>query len=593
MSVEILQTPLAELARHRMSSVRQSMQAMTERQAVTARSKLELIKPVLSEVESGASIRRAARLVFSRFEANLLPPQYAALARQAKGYSAASLERWARGFLGSGLPALADRYQGRQRKEYGWEHRATALYSQPTKPAYTTVAYWLREEGHESATNARVRRYLKSLPSSVTETAPSRVGKHFYNQNIRPHHRRDLTGLQVGEVYQGDGHRCDVYVQHPITGVHFRPEITFWIDMRSNYCAGWWLAEDESAVTTLYSLSAAIRQHGHVPVWVYTDPGSGFKNKTMNDEATGFYQRMGIVHRSAIPGNARGKGLVEGFNRWFEERCGKQFSSFCGHCRSDDALSRLETKIKRGEIEIPTWKEYVEAVETYIDGYNATPQPGSQILQGQAPNDVWEQLERIPLHLPDEALLRPQRRATVRRWEVRLFNRFYRAAELADHERRQVTVEYDLHDEQQVWIRDDQQRLVCTAHLVAKTPWASDSVIADARERSRKAKIARHERAITEIDARNRHILEAAAIADDRPAITTELVTALRADIESEPVIDEAAEAQARFGRALALEASEILGEEDARWLARYQTSTEYHARKALMDDDEEDTSWD
>ena len=71
MSVEILQTPLAELARHRMSSVRQSMQAMTERQAVTARSKLELIKPVLSEVESGASIRRAARLVFSRFEAKI------------------------------------------------------------------------------------------------------------------------------------------------------------------------------------------------------------------------------------------------------------------------------------------------------------------------------------------------------------------------------------------------------------------------------------------------------------------------------------------------------------------------------------------
>lgn len=580
-----------QLARHTEQQLQLRLQPRYEQLPAAARATAELrataISPVLDAMRLGLGVRKAAQLIAARAKAGTLLPATAHALAALKHPSAATLETWTRKYQEAGLIALAEQRKGRQRQDYGWETRAVAMYQQPTRPAYSTVAHWLRQEGYESALDHRVRRYLQSLPASLTDTSPARVGRNYHAQNIRPHHRRDLRQINVGEIWQADGHRCDVYVQHPVTGKHYRPELTVWIDIRSNYIAGWWLSDDESAVTTLYSLSAAIRSHDHVPTWVHVDPGSGFKNKVMSDRALGFYARLGATVRTTIPGNAKGKGLVEGWFRWFEERLGKRFESFCGHCRTDDALARLATKIRRGEIAIPTLRQYADAVSAYIDTYNKTPQPESQTLQGKAPAELWAGLARNPLAVPTDTLLRPQQTCTVRRWEVRLFNRFYRAAELSHYERRKVVVEYDLHDEFRVWIRDQQQRLVCEAPLVDKTPWAGESVIADAREQSRRAKVARLERAIEEVDARHRPPLTAAAYAEPLPPADESrgrLIEQLDAEQQQLDQVDDETPEQ-RFARALDLESRGDLDEADARWLTHYQASAEYHARRALMED--------
>lgn len=548
-----------------------------------------VVRVVVDEVTRGASPRTAAQLVMARVQAGVLPPTAAHAVQLLGTFSGASLERWTREYIAGGLLALTDKRNGRQRKDYGWEVRAVAMFQQPTRPAYSTVAHWLREEGYRSATDSRVRRYLQSLPSSMSDTAPARVGRHFYDQNIRPHHRRDLSTINVGEIWQADGHCCDVYVQHPVTGKHYRPELTVWIDLASNYIVGWWLSESESAVTTLYSLSSAIRAHDHVPTWIHVDPGSGFKNRVMSDQALGFYTRLGCEVRTTIPGNAKGKGLIEGWFRWFEERLGKRYESFCGHCRTDDALNRFATKVRRGEIKIPTLRQYADAVGDYIRRYNDRPQPTSQTLQGKSPAELWAGLTRTPLGIPVDALVRPHKECAVRRWEVRLHHRYYRAAELAHYERRAVTVEYDLHDESRVWIRDAKQRLVCEAVLVGKTQWAGESVIADAREKSRLEKVKRHERAIEEIDARNRGPITAAAWAEPlaapeeaRARLTQQLAIEAAADAAEN---DDDETAEQRFARAQALERADAISEAEARWLEIYQDSAEYHARCALHDE--------
>lgn len=541
------------------------------------------IAPVLALIDQGLSPRPAAQNVMASIKASSTDAGHLRTVSLLGGVSAASLERWTRQYMEAGPAALADRRQGRTRREYGWEARAAALYRQPTRPAYATVAYWLKQEGYDTATESRVRRYLHSLPSNETDTAPARTGRHFYDQNIRPHHRLDLDSISAGEVYQGDGHRCDVYVRHPRTGNHFRPELWIWLDRRTTKVVGWWLCEDESAQAVQWSISAAIRAHDHVPTWAHGDPGPGIANKVMSDEAVGYFDRLGITLRKALPGNAKGKGLVEGWFRWFEERCGKRFSSFCGHCRTDDALSRLETKVKRGEIEIPTWQQYLDAVRDYVAAYNTTPKDA---LDGRTPDQVWgEELQANPLHVPEATLLRPQRQATVRRWEVRLLNRYYRAAELAQYEQRKVVVEYDLHDESQVWIRDDRQRLVCTAQLVDKTRWASDSAAQDAREKSRRGKLQRLARKADEVEGRHKPLLPAA----ETRHLDAEEVVAFRrtAELDQQEVEQlqvEESPAQ-RFRRALALLAADDISEADAHWLAIYQTSAEYHSRLSLHEE--------
>ncbi|WP_072670525.1 Mu transposase C-terminal domain-containing protein [Vibrio injensis] len=402
------------------------------------------------------------------------------------------------------LLALADSRKGRQRKSEGWEVRATHLFNSPTKPHMSTVAIWLQQEGWE-VTPQKVRRYLKSLPAELGEFGVKRMGRHYYNQNIKPHIMRDVSKVPVGLIYQGDGHRCDVYVQHPNSGKHYRPELTVWIDLRSQYIPGWWLAEDESAVTTLYSLTAAMASHDHTPAMIHVDPGSGFKNKLIDDEVTGFLQRFAIESMHALPGNAKGKGLVEGLFHWFEERLGKTFEAYCGHCRTDDALSRLEFKIRKGEIRIPSYTEYREAVAKWVDWHNNTPK---KALGGKSPAELWDSLNRVPLHCEPQDLVWPQAKRTVRRGWVNLFNRVYGHDTLPSFNGKQVVVQYNLQDDNLVVIRDEDQRFICEATLVNKKDAIAASRLEDLQEKRLKAQIKRHEKHIEEAERRARPTLE-------------------------------------------------------------------------------------
>lgn len=543
--------------------------------------RLATIRPAIDRVRMGVSIRAAAQWLCST---------------RSGGESAPTIERWLTAYQRGGLAELAPKYTGRQRKEYGWEAKAVELYARPTRPAYSTVALWLREQhGHPSATEHLVRRYLQSLPSHVTETSPKRLGAHYYAQNVRPHIVRDSTVLPVGSVYEGDGHCCDVYVANPATGNAYRPEITVWLDVRSHYVVGWYLSDRESANTTLFSLSHALLKHDHVPSFVHSDPGPGFVAKTIVDDETGFLARFAIKPITALPGNAKGKGLVEGFFRWFEERCGKQFETYC-QARTDDALSRMRDKIRRGELQLPTLSQYVDAITAYMDFYNRNPQPS---LGALAPCELWAQLQRVPLEIREAAVMRPRVGRTVRRWGVALHNRIYRANALAAYEGRAVKVEYDLHDDSRVWICDAKDRRVCEAPLVEKRPWMPDSRIEEQEQKRLEGQRQRKLNDIAELEARaaqpiglgySREALlgtdacaeiaaAPAALEAPRPARIDLAELALAASIAADaaPVREE--RPVDRFARALRLR-DQLNGglpmdPEDARWLSVYASSAE------------------
>ena len=428
--------------------------------------------------------------------------------RDASLPSAGTLRRQHAAWIAGGAAALMDRRSGRQRKPYGWEVGAVELFNSPTRPAMATVAYWLRGEGYLDATNSRVRRYLESLPATVAgENSPKRAGWHYYTQNIGPYARRDRRVIDVGLIYEGDGHRSDDYVRHPASGGHYRPELTIWIDIRSTYVSGFGLSEAESAVSTLYSLSNALRSEDHVPAALHVDPGSGFINKLLTGESLGWLRRLGIDVITEKPGNAKGKGLVEGWFRWFEERVGKRFSSYCGHCRTDDDIRRLEKSICEGKVALPSLVEYAEAVKDYIAAYNHTPQPNL----GCSPADLWAELERNPVGIPDQALPRPSEERVARRGTVEFYNRVYRAPELLLLlDGRRVEVEYDFSDDSRVWINYGGQR-VCEAKLAERRPWAEESRIADLKAKSKRGKEKRLLRGLREIEARARPVIDAEA----------------------------------------------------------------------------------
>jgi putative transposase len=567
--------------------------------------RLAMIRPAINRVEQGVSLRAAADWLRSQL-----------------GETAPSLptiRRWIADFREGGLAKLAPQYTGRPRKDYGWELRAQALYREPTCRLPATVAYKLRQAGWDTATNSRVRRYLASLPSNLAETNPQRLGRHFYNQNVKPYVIRDTTSLPAGLVYEADGHCCDVYVQHPATGKHFRPELTVWMDVATRFVVGWWLSEAESAQTTLFSLSYALRKHNHVPAFVHVDRGSGFKSKLMTAEVTGFLQRFSIEPIFALPRNAKGKGLIEGSFRWLEERCGKDFPTHCGGDRTDDGLQRMEQKIRRGELAVPTLAEYAAALEQYFDAANNTPHSG---IDGAIPAELWAALERTPVVLEDAAIVRPRETCTVKRWRVRLHNRFYEAPRLTAYVDRQVQVEYCLHDDRRVWIYDLKGRFVAEAPLVEKREWLPQSRVEEGQQRRLKGQHERLQRKVDEAEARSRRPLmladldEAldAPIERALPAPGEQLLDrghsfealpqqptpervprALRQDVRDQVAAELAAAElaeetpQQRFARAVSLQAARDAGDylepEEAEWLSSYLTTSEYRGQRLVYDE--------
>lgn len=448
-----------------------------------------LLQPFVELLDKGCSIAVVYRSIAARLRGGLMSPAYAALAgclaRNGNAMPSRSIIfEWLGAYRRQGRSGLLAQYKGRVRRARGWEALAIQLYNRPSKPSIASVAVLLRERhGHADASYASVRRFLASLPATLNNNSPARLGPHYHHQNRRSYVQRDASVLQIGEVYEGDGHTVDAYVAHPNTGKPFRPELTAWIDVRSRYLVGWYLSDAESALSTLFALSHALVGHDHVPAWLHVDNGAGYRAKLMNDDSVGFYARFNISTSFAIPGNSRGKGLIEHWFRTFRDHHDKHWNQgldYCGEDQAQEINRRLSDQIARGRRRLLSFAEYTASVAAFVEAYNQRP---SATLDGFSPAALWRQLERVPVELPGAAVLRPMERRVARRCLIQLHNRQYEHPLLMEYEGRELNVEYDIHRDDQVWVYDDKHRLLCEAALKTKVDWLPQSRLDEARRK--------------------------------------------------------------------------------------------------------------
>ncbi|WP_211452603.1 Mu transposase C-terminal domain-containing protein [Collimonas antrihumi] len=446
--------------------------AASEDQRRVAQWRHQLIAPALALMDQGASLNHAAELLAVKIvvgnldtEQRLLTAQLASDAR--KIISMPTIKRWIAAYKRDGKTGLLTKHTGRVRKDAGWEAQATALFNLPSKPSYAAVALKLRKEGFETATDSRVKRYLKSLPATLGQNSPQRVGRNLHKLQRSIWKQRDRTSLEVGEVYAGDGHTIDCYVAHPNTGGLYRPELTAFIDIRSAYITGWYLSEAESALSTLFALSSSMVTHDHVPAALYLDRGAGYRGKLMNHETTGFYARFSMSVIAALPGNPHGKGWIERWFRTVREHHDKFFYGgmvYCGGDMAQEVNRRLSVDIKNGKRKVPSLKDYEQSLANFIDEYNHTPMPA---LDGKTPAQVWADLQKVSVELPTEAIIRPREiRKIQKRHIVELHKRIYWHESLSLYEQgTDIHIEYDLHNDQQVWLFESSGRFICAAQL--------------------------------------------------------------------------------------------------------------------------------
>lgn len=490
--------------------------AATDAHKTVALNRYAFISPMVELMHQGAKQNTAVDNLHHKLEMALEYGDTSALlstalklGKRGKLPSKPTIKRWIKDYLNEGKTGLLPKNKGRVRQTYGWEADAMAMYNIPSKPSMADVAFKLRCWGFEDATASRVRTYLKSLPASLGANSPMRVGKHNYRLNKMKHVERDKTALLVGEVYQGDGHRVDCYIAHPNTGMPYRPEMTVWIDVRSMYIAGWYLSDDESSISTLLSLSSALVKHDHVPAWVHVDNGSGFKSKMMNDDSIGFYDKFDITTMFSIPGNPRGKGQVEGWFRKFRDQHDKFFNGgkdYCGHDQADEINRQLTIRVKQGKRKLRSLHQYVDSIKEYIDAYNNEPQKG---LNGKSPAELWATLDRVPVELQAAAIIRPRETRKVRKQSITIHNRKYRHDDLVHWLGYEVIVEYDLMDDEHVWLYTEDGRLICVATLSHKVAYLPKSRRDEALMKRDKGQTKRLQKQLDEKKARNQSPIEA------------------------------------------------------------------------------------
>lgn len=490
--------------------------AATADQRRVAEMRATLVAPLAALVtQRHAAVTKVAEMFLSRHAAGTLD----ATARHAldilgaagdEVVSLSTLKRWITAYAKTGRDGLLPRHTGRVRKDYGWEARAAQLYNLPSKPGFMGVALTLQREGFDSATESRVKAYLKKLPATLGEYSPQRVGQHLHKLTRRTFRRRHLDDVLIGEIYAGDGHTVDCYVAHPNTGKPYRPELTAFIDIKSKYIAGWYFTESESAQSTLFALSAAMVRHDHVPAWLYIDRGAGYRAKLLADESVGWYNKFDIAVIGALPGNPHGKGWIERWFRTCRDRHDKFFAGgqvYCGDDMAPEINRRLSAHIEQGKRTLPSLREYVASFAAFVEQYHNTPM---DTLDGRTPAQVWAELTKVPVGMHADAVLRPRTEATVSRQQVRLHNRWYFHEALALYDAKRLTVEYDLHNDASVWISDDKGRFVCEAALVDKAPMLPVSRLEEQRDKRLQGQVKRLERHTAEALARRADAITAA-----------------------------------------------------------------------------------
>ncbi len=196
---------------------------------------------------------------------------------------------------------------------------------------------------------------------------------------------------------------------------------------------------------------------------------------------------MGIKHPTGIPGNPQGRGIIERVNKTIALRIARQFSTYHGTGadretvrqvstgvislekaqRQGKADTELTVKQKSAKGKLPSWQEFIQAVENGINWYNnehvhreigTTPaRKRAELLENT------EILHVSPVEARD--MFRPQVIRTAQRGWLSLFNNNYFNQKLIEVDGEKVTVSFDIHNADSVIVRHLDGRYICNAQF--------------------------------------------------------------------------------------------------------------------------------
>ncbi len=347
--------------------------------------------------------------------------------------------------------------------------RETALYFEGQEielPCYTTF-----------------KRSAKKIPKAIKLYFRER--EKVFIDKCAPYIKRMYEDLESNDIWVADNHTFDIMVEKE--GKPARVYLTAFMDVRSRKMMGWCVTDAPSSDATIYALKKGCEKFG-VPRSIYTDNGreflfhdlggNGFRKKKKNGEELklpSILDDLGIEFRTALPRNARGKGIERAFYT-VKEHFSKLFESYTGGTilERPDRLKKM-VKTMKG---LPSIEEFIQYVDIYIEGwYNKQPHEGTG-MKGKCPDEVFAEnmiTKRVlPKEKADLMFMRYAKSNTgmlkvgkngitltfygkqLQYWNEELWKEYFG---------QNVYVRYNPEDLSNIRIYDEQKRFLCIAAL--------------------------------------------------------------------------------------------------------------------------------
>ena len=394
----------------------------------------------------------------------------------------------------------------------GLYHSRDPQFRKLTETAQNVTRALGRDFDSWKALYARARRMLDKMGKSHQANTALIKSRHSGSDRDAklPFKRRDASMLAPLDVWVIDGHTFKAKVRHPDHGAPFAPELTIAFDWSCKKIMGWSTALSENVFAVGDALRHGIGQYGICAV-LYSDNGSGETAKTMDCPVDGYAARLGIDHRTGIPGKPQARGVIERSWQTHAIRCARQFGSYQGSDVDGGEFRKVAAELAKEQRAVrrsqetgvvvrlsnkcPTWAQFVEAVDRMVTEYNSTHRhrslPKRADGKHMTPDEAWAaKFDASLQHKPSESELRelfmPAMLRTARRGEVTFLNQTYSAPELMrrDVEGREVSVRYDIHDPSWVRVYSLDGEFVCDAKWAANRIEAMPkAVIQMAREK--------------------------------------------------------------------------------------------------------------
>lgn len=404
----------------------------------------------------------------------------------------------------------------------GLYHSRNPMFRKLTLAAKEVTRMLGRDFDSWQALYARARRALDKLGTSAEANVALLKARHSGSERDAklPFKRRDASMLEPLDVWVMDGHSFKAKVRHPDHGAPFAPELTLALDWSTRRIMGWSASLSENVFAVGDALRHGIGQFG-IPAVLYTDNGSGETAKPMDCPIDGYAVRLGIDHRTGIPGKPQGRGVIERSWQTHAINCARQFDSYQGSdvdggefrkvaaelAKEQRAVRRAQESgtVVRLSTKCPTWAQFVDAIDRMVAEYNGTHRhrslPKRADGKRMTPDEAWAAkfdpaLQHLPTQVELRELFMPAVLRTARRGEVQFFNQVYSAPELMrrDVEGHEVSVRYDIHDPSWVRIYTLDGQFVCDARFAANRIDAMPkAVVQMAREKRVAATVKRRE----------------------------------------------------------------------------------------------------